>query len=175
MQDKPESRRRLLHWAAWSSLAALVWPRSSQAAAPAGEGLGARVAGSYLATVQHEGFPVALAVITLTRDGAFISNDTSDQGAGGLVTKDGAVQGAWKQIGPRQIAAKTLYFAFDADGIPLWIARTTGQFDFDQSFISGTGALTVERFHLDQDPLDPAAVPAEQLNATLTARRITVD
>jgi hypothetical protein len=175
MKNERESRRRVLHWAAWSSLAALVWPRSSQAASNAGEGLGPKVAGSYLATVQHEGFPVALALITLTRDGAFISNDTSDQGAGGLVNKDGLVQGTWKQIGPRQIAAKTLYFAYQPDGIPEWIARTTGQFEFDATFNSGSGTLTVERFTLDQDPLDPASIPHDQLLATLAARRITVD
>jgi hypothetical protein len=35
--------------------------------------------------------------------------------------------------------------------------------------------LTIELFHLDQDPLDPSAIPAQQLNATMTARRITVD
>ena len=178
MKDKPESRRRVLHWAALSSVAALVWPRFShanQGASNGGEGLGARVAGSYLARVEHDGFPVALALITLTRDGAFLSNDTSDQGAGGLVTKDGPVQGAWKQSGPRQITAKTLYFAYDPDGIPLWIARTTGEFNFDRTFDSGAGTLTVERFHLDQDPLDPAAIPADQLHATMSARRITVD
>jgi hypothetical protein len=175
MNDKPASRRRLLHWAALSSVAALVWPRSSQAAANGGEGLGARIAGSYLGTVQHDAFPLALAVITLTRDGAFISNDTSDQGAGGLVPKDGAVQGVWKQVGPRRIAAKTLYFGFDPNGIPQWIARTTGQFQFDRAFNSGTGDLTIALFHLDQDPLDPSAIPAEQLHATMTARRITVD
>src|SRR4029453_11535891 len=89
MKDKPESRRRVLHWAALSSVAALVWPRFAHAGASnGGEGLGARVAGTYLARVQHQGFPVALALITLTRDGAFISNETSDQGAGGLVTKE---------------------------------------------------------------------------------------
>ena len=176
MKDKPESRRRVLHWAALSSVAALVWPRFAHAGASnGGEGLGARVAGTYLARVQHQGFPVALALITLTRDGAFISNDTSDQGAGGLVTKDGPVQGAWKQSGPREIEAKTLYFAYDPDGIPLWIARTTGEFKFDRTFNTGAGTLTVARFHMDQDPLDPAAIPADQLHATMSARRITVD
>lgn len=180
MKEKSESRRRLLHWAAVSSVVGLMWPRSSQAASPAGEGLGPRVAGSYLASVQHEGFDVALALITLTRDGGFISNDTSDQGVGGLVTKDGPVQGTWKQVGPRRIAAKTLYFAFDPDGIPIWIARTTGEFQFDEAFNTGSGALTVARFHLvagqlDKDPLDPAATPDEELQATMTARRITVD
>ena len=175
MNDKPESRRRLLHWAALSSVVALVWPRASQAAAHGGEGLGARIAGSYLGRVQHDAFPLALAVITLTSDGTFISNDTSDQGAGGLVPKDGAVQGVWKQVGPRRIAAKTLYFAFDPNGIPQWIARTTGQFEFDRSFNTGTGDLTIDLFHLDQDPLDPSATPVQQLHATMTARRITVD
>jgi hypothetical protein len=182
MKNERESRRRVLHWAAWSSLAALVWPRSSQAAPNAGEGLGPRVAGSYLASVQHEGFPIALALITLTRDGAFISNDTSDQGALGL-PKDGAVQGAWKQTGPRQIAAKTLYFSYGPDGLPIWIARTTGHFEFDPTFNTGAGTLTVDSFHLtenpldplDKDPLDPTAIPDATLNATLTARRITVD
>jgi hypothetical protein len=133
------------------------------------------VAGTYLASVQHEGFPLALALITLTRDGAFISNDTSDQGAGGLVTRDGPVQGAWKQIGPREIAVKTLYFAYDPDGIPKWIARTTGTCKFDRHFRSGTGTLTIERFEPDKDPLDPDETPHDSLNATLTGRRITVD
>jgi hypothetical protein len=175
MKEKTEGRRRLLQWAALSSVVGVLLPRSSQAASSSGDGLGPRVAGSYLATVQHDGFPVALALITLTRDGAFISNDTSDQGAGGLVTKDGAVHGTWKQIGPRRIAAKTLYFAFQADSIPQWIARTTGEFEFDKDFNTGNGSLTIERFALDQDPLDPASVPNDALNATLTARRITVD
>jgi hypothetical protein len=175
MNDKPESRRRLLHWAALSSVVALVWPRSSHAAENGGEGLGARIAGSYLAKVHHDAFPLALAVITLTSDGGFISNDTSDQGAGGLVPKDGAVQGVWKKVGPRTIAAKTIYFAFSPDGIPQWIARTTGQFEFDRKFDSGTGDLTIALFPLDQDPLDPSATPVQQLHATMTARRITVD
>jgi hypothetical protein len=176
MKEEREGRRRVLQWAAWGSLAALVWPRSAQAKShDEDDDFGPRVAGSYLASVQHEGFPVALALITLTRDGGFLSNDTSDQGANGLVTKDGPVQGAWKQIGKRRIAARTLYFAYDQDGIPIWIARTTGKFEFDRTFDTGRGTLTVERFRLDQDPLDPAETPNDKLEATLTARRITVD
>lgn len=170
------SRRRLLSWAALSALAGFLWPRPTEAASGArGAGFGPAVAGTYFLSVQHEGFPVALALVTLTRDGGFISNDTSDHGAGGLVTRDGPVHGTWKQSGPHRIAVKTLYFAFDANGIPIWIARTTGRFDFDTAFNSGNGTLTVERFRMDQDPLDPTEIPHDQLNATVTARRVTVD
>jgi len=114
-------------------------------------------------------------LVTLTRDGGFIANDTGDHGAGGLTTLDGPVQGTWKQIGVRLIKARTLYFAFDPAGFPIWIARTNGEFQFDDDFASGAGTLTIERFEMDQDPLDPTAIPHDQLNATFTARRVTAD
>ena len=180
MEQETLGRRGLLRWGVFASVAGLLWPRrldAASASSPSAGGqpaLGPLVAGTYLLAVQHEGFPLALALVTLTRDGGFISNDTSDHGAGGLVTQDGPVQGTWKQIGPRQIAARTLYFAFDPNGIPMWIARTTGRFEFDSGFDSGNGSLLVERFAMDQDPLDPDAVPHDQLNATFTARRVTV-
>jgi len=179
MQEADTNRRRLLGWAFWGSLIGFLWPRSAEAAnggppAVGGAPFGPQVAGTYLATVLHQGFPPALALITLTADGGFISNDTSDQGAGGMVTRDGPVQGTWKRIGPNQIAARTLYFAFDPKGMPIWIARSTGRFAFDNSFNSGNGTLTVERFKMDQDPFDPRQAPSDSLNATITARRIIV-
>ena len=141
-----------------------------------GEGaFGRRIAGTYFLEVQHEGFPLALALVTLTRDGGFIANDTSDMGAGGLVNHDGPVQGTWKRIDRRTVAARTLYFAYDDNGIPKWIARTTGEFIFERGFHRGIGTLKVERFHLNQDPLDDDEEPHDELNATLTARRVTVD
>jgi hypothetical protein len=179
MSEEAVGRRRLFSWAAITSLAGLVWSRAawadSKGSGTGGDEFGEQVAGTYFLKVQHEGFPLALALVTLTRDGGFISNDTSDQGAGGLVTKDGPVQGTWKKIGSRRIKAKTLYFAFDPDGIPLWIARTKGEFEFDRHFNAGTGKLRVERFTTDQDPLDPNEVPHDQLDATFTARRVTAD
>ncbi len=137
-------------------------------------GLGERIAGTYFLEVQHTGFPLAHGLVTLTRDGGFLSNDTSDHGANGLVTRDGPVHGTWKQVGPRQVRARTLYFAYDPKGIPKWIARTTGEFDFDRGFDSGTGTLRVERFRMDQDPLSPDAKPVDTLDATFKARRLTV-
>ena len=183
MSEEGVGRRRLFSWAAVTSLAGLVWSRAAWADSKSSnsdsEGLGTKVAGTYLLTVLHEGFPPALALVTLTRDGGFLANDTSDQGALGL-THDGLVQGSWKKIGPRRIKARTLYFAFEpgGSGIPQWIARSTGEFEFDKTFTSGSGALTVERFDLSQDPLDPNEVPSDPagpLQATLTARRVTVD
>jgi hypothetical protein len=179
MQEADTKRRRLLSWTLWGSLIGFLWPRFSEAAneGPPGVGgapMGPQVAGTYLATVLHQGFPPALALITLTADGSFISNDTSDHGAGGMVTRDGPVHGTWKRIGPNQVAARTLYFAFDPNGMPIWIARTTGRFNFDNGFNSGNGTLTVERFKMNQDPLDPRQVPSDSLNATMTARRIIV-
>ena len=69
---------------------------------------------------------------------------------------------------------RTLYFAYDPDGIPLAFWRSDGTFEFDPGFESGAGSLVVSKFLLDQDPLDPDEVPQDTLNATLTARRITV-
>ena len=178
MSEEAVGRRRLFGWAALTSLAGLVWSRAAWAdsrGSDSGSAFGEKVAGTYFLKVQHEGFPLALALVTLTRDGAFLSNDTSDRGANGLVTEDGPVHGTWKKIGPRRIKARTLYFAFDPNGIPIWIARTTGEFEFDRHFDTGAGTLTVERFTLAQDPLDPASVPADELEATFTARRVTAD
>jgi hypothetical protein len=178
MSEEAVGRRRLFGWAAITSLAGLVWSRTAWADSKGsdnGNAFGEKVAGTYFLNVQHEGFPLALALVTLTRDGGFISNDTSDQGAGGLVTKDGPVQGTWKKSGPRRIKARTLYFAFDPSGIPIWIARTTGEFEFDKHFNGGTGKLTVHRFTLDQDPLNPNTLPADELEADFTARRLTAD
>jgi|SRR5689334_6336534 hypothetical protein len=178
MKEQAVGRRRFFSWAALTSTVGLLWSRAAwadQNGSGPGDGLGPRVAGTYLLDVQHVGFPLALALVTLTRDGGFISNDTSDHGAGGLVTEDGPVQGTWRQTGPRNIKARTLYFAFDPNGLPKWIARTTGQFEFSVDFNSGTGTLTVERFTLSQDPLDPASIPHDTLDATFTARRVTAD
>ena len=137
--------------------------------------VGRKAAGSYYLEVLHEGFPPAAALVTMTRDGGFISTDVSDEGAGGLSTIDSPVHGTWKAIGRRTLEATTVYFGFDSDGIPVWIARSKGRFRFDSDFSSGEGELLVERFTFDQDPLDPTEVPADQLQATFTARRITAD
>jgi len=180
MSEEAVGRRRVFSWAACASLVGFLWTRvasaDSKGSGPdnGGAAFGEKVAGTYFLKVSHEGFPTALALVTLTRDGAFLSNDTSDQGALGL-THDGAVHGTWKKIGSRRIKARTLYFAFDDNGIPIWIARTTGEFQFDHQFDSGAGTLTVERFTLDQDPLDSHAIPNDQLKATFTARRVTAD
>lgn len=179
MSEEAVGRRRLFSWAAITSLAGLMWSRSAWADSKGndtgGDAFGEKVAGTYFLKVQHQDFPLALALVTLTRDGGFISNDTSDQGAGGLVTKDGPVQGTWKKAGPRRIKARTLYFAYDPNGMPIWIARTSGEFEFDRHFNTGTGTLTVHRFTLDQDPLDPNELPADELEATFSARRVTAD
>jgi hypothetical protein len=134
--------------------------------------IGRRVAGTYLLDVRHEGFPPALALVTLTRDGGFISTDVSDQGAGGLSTIDSPVHGTWKATGLRRLSATTFYFGFDPEGIPKWIGRAHGTFNFDAQFRTGKGTFKIERFQMDQDPLDPSEVPHDVLNATLTARRI---
>ena len=96
MSEEAVGRRRVFSWAACASLVGFLWTRvasaDSKGSGPdnGGAAFGEKVAGTYFLKVSHEGFPTALALVTLTRDGAFLSNDTSDQGALGL-THDGAV------------------------------------------------------------------------------------
>jgi hypothetical protein len=171
--------KRIIRWLVTASLLLAAIPSAAQGNDPAGlraqTSFGIRAAGSYLLEVLHEGFPPAAALVTLTRDGGFLSTDVSDFGAGGLSTIDSPVHGTWKATGPRTLEATTFYFGFDEDGIPIWIARSKGQFEFDAAFRTGSGSLVVERFTFEQDPLDPSEVPADRLAATLTARRISSD
>jgi|GEM_PF-3757150 len=137
------------------------------------EAFGPRVAGSYLLYVSHVGFPTIPALVNLTRDGGFISSDASDFGAANT-TLNTPVYGAWKKKGTRKIAARTLYIAFNKDGVPVALTRSTGDFTFTKDFKSGSGQLLIEQFNIDQDPLDPTQQPFATLTATFTAKRITV-
>ena len=140
-----------------------------------GSSIGPKVAGTYFLDVRHDGYPPAAALVTITSDGGFFSTDVSDHGAGGLSTTDSPGQGTWKAIDQQTLIATSMYFGFDTSGIPQWIGKAKGQFVFSADYKSGTGALKIERFRLNQDPLDPNEIPHDVLNATVTARRVPVD
>ncbi len=72
--------------------------------------------------------------------------------------------GVWARSGWREITAKVLDFNLDTvTGVHTDIARVRYVVRFSKDLQSVTGTQRGRVFPLDQDPLDPEAVPAEQL------------
>ncbi len=84
--------------------------------------------------------------------------------------------GVWARSGWREITAKVMNFNLDAlTGVHTGIARVRYVVRFSKDLQSITGTQRGWVFALDQDPLDPEAVPALEFASTFSGRRVTVE
>ena len=83
--------------------------------------------------------------------------------------------GVWARSGWREIMAEVIDFNLDAlTGVHTDIVRVRYVVEFSKDLQSITGTQRGRVFPLDQDPLDPEAVPAVQFDSTFRGRRVTV-
>ena len=154
-----------------------------------------RIAGVYL--IRHhtdEGTPGSFRLISLTAGGNWASTH-SDQHA--IFNFPGVPflpedffdpytlfnparfsdqHGVWARSGWREITAEVVDFNLDAlTGVHTDIVRVRYVVQFSKNLQSVTGTQRGRVFPLDQDPLDPEAVPAMQFDSLFTGRRVTVE
>ena len=83
--------------------------------------------------------------------------------------------GIWARSGWREIMAEVVDFNLDAFGVHTDIVRVRYVVEFSKDLQSITGTQRGRVFPLDQDPLNPDAVPAMQFDSIFTGRRVTVE
>ncbi len=84
--------------------------------------------------------------------------------------------GVWARSGWREITAEVMDFNLDAlTGVHTDIVRVRYVVQFSKDLQSVTGMQQGRVFPLDQDPLDPEAVPALEFGSTFSGRRVTVE
>jgi len=84
--------------------------------------------------------------------------------------------GVWARSGWREITAEVLDFNLDTvTGVHTDIVRVRYVVRFSKDLQSVTGTQRGRVFPLDQDPLDPEAVPATEFGSTFSGRRVTVE
>ena len=84
--------------------------------------------------------------------------------------------GVWARSGWRELTAEVVNFGLDAaTGAPTGIVRVRYVVQFSKDLQSVTGTQRVRSFPLDQDPLDPEAVPALEFDSMFSGQRVTVE
>jgi hypothetical protein len=126
-------------------------------------------------------------ILTMTRSGAFILQDSTD---GGGHTPTGAsfslVQGSWTRSGPRSAQALGLRFVYDAARKTKSVERVRLSLSFAESFGRISGELQFEEMACTEQPSpigialpvcpDPTTAPTEIQRgpAPLTAVRVPI-
>ena len=134
------------------------------------------IAGLYL--IQNhtdDGTPGSYRLISLTAGGNWASTHSSQHNR--LKSARFSDQhGVWARSGWREITAEVVDFNLDpVTGAHTDIVRVRYVVHFSKDLQSITGTLTGRVFALDQDPLDPAAVPAAEFDSTFSGQRVTVE
>ncbi len=134
-----------------------------------------RIAGVYL--IRHrtaEGTPSSFRLISLTAGGNWAGTH-SEQNDISNSARFSDQHGVWARSGWREITAEVVDFNLDAaTGAHTDIVRVRYVVEFSKDLRSITGTQMGRVFPVDQDPLDPEAVPAMQFDSIFTGRRVTV-
>lgn len=144
----------------------------------------ARLAGAYLAEIQVltiSGFDCEFLVsigiisrcdadilISLHGDGTVETSDQTDF-VNGFETQ---AAGSWSRTGPDSASLRTLSLTFDPAGVQENTQIRSIDISFSADGDSFSGNSRTIGISPDQDPLDPAAVPAFEVIATISGRRI---
>lgn len=84
--------------------------------------------------------------------------------------------GVWARSGWKEITAEVLDFNLDTvTGVHTDIVRVRYVVRFSKDLQSVTGTQRGRVFALDQDPLDPEAVPTGRFGSTFSGQRVTVE
>ena len=128
-----------------------------------------RIAGTYLVREAPDEAEIFLRLITLTADGNWFSIDAHQQSFG-----FSDQQGVWKKSGRREITANVIDFDLLPDGTPKGVVRIRFVMSFSKNLRRVTGTFFGEAFTLDQDPLDPNAMPIDTFENTFQGKRVIV-
>ena len=154
----------------------LLLAQSNGVAEPGSNGIGGRVAGSYLVRADLVGIPIPLqALATLGADGGAIATDTDDFGNGARFGFHSPKQGVWKETGKQQITIKVLEFAYDPSGALTTVYKLTfvAQFD-DKNYQTGAGEVKFDAYLPFQNVLDPDEIPVASGEGTFSFQRINL-
>ena len=135
-----------------------------------------RIAGVYL--IRHptdEGTPSPFRLISLTAGGNWASTHSGQHDIFNSA-RFSDQHGVWARSGWREITAEVVDFNLDAaTGAHTDIVRVRYVVQFSKDLQSIAGTQMGRVFPVDQDPLDPDAVPAMQFDSIFTGRRVTVE
>ena len=136
--------------------------------------VGKRMAGTYLLKESVEGDGrVLLRLITVMRDGSWISCHGHQHSKEFAFTNQ---QGVWQATGPREITAKVIDFNYNPNGGELTaVSRIGFVMQMSEDYREVRGEMFGERYHLNQDPLNPNEVCYATFGNTFAGRRVMVD
>ncbi len=134
------------------------------------------IAGVYL--IRHltdEGTTNSFRLISLTAEGNWASTHSGQHDIFGSA-RFSDQHGVWARSGWREITAEVVDFNLDAlTGAHTDIVRVRYVVQFSKDLQSVTGTQRGRVFPLDQDPLDPEAVPAMEFDSIFSGQRVTVE
>ena len=112
----------------------------------------------------------------LSEGGLFLPEDFFDLSTLFNPSRFSDQHGVWVRSGWRELTAEVVDFNLDAlTGAHTDIVRVRYVVQFSKDLQSVTGMQRGRVFPLDQDPLDPEAVPAMEFDSLFTGRRVTVE
>jgi len=132
------------------------------------------VAGTYLGEVTLIEMQFAFRSLnTFGADGNYVTESTIDFGASGtpMVFRSGG-RGHWWMIGPRKLQMTYLHFAYDKDGVLLWLEKISAVQSLTGGCSSATGAATYGIYPPDQDPFGDEPPAWGGGHATLVMKRL---
>lgn len=134
------------------------------------------IAGVYL--IRHltdEGTTSSFRLISLTAGGNWASTHSGQHDSLGPA-RFSDQHGVWVRSGWREMTAEVVDFNLDAaTGAHTDIVRVRYVVQFSKDLQSVTGTQRGRVFPLDQDPLDPEAVPAMEFDSIFSGQRVTVE
>jgi len=135
------------------------------------------VAGTYLGDVtlvQEPPFTFR-SLNTFGADGTFVTESTIDFGAGGTTPMAfrGGGRGHWWMVGPRKLKMTYLHFAYDGQGVLLWLEKISAVQTFSHGCLTATGEATYAIYPPDRDPFEDEPVAGG--SATLAMKRLPRD
>jgi hypothetical protein len=136
--------------------------------AEAGQGIGKKMAGTYLWVEDGD----SQRVVTIARGGTFSS---VSQAASEYGFTDGL--GSAKRTGRNEITASQIDFNYDADGVPTGVTRVIFSMTFSDKeegqFQAVAGSLLGKTYEVEDNPLDPSAEPRSTFTFSFSGRRVT--
>ena len=111
---------------------------------------------------------------TFGSDGTYVTESTIDFGASGppMAFRSGG-RGDWWMIGRRELKMTYLHFAYDKDGVLLWLEKISAVLSFTHGCSSATGEATYGIYPPHLDPFEDD--PVFSGSATVTMKRLPRD
>ena len=115
---------------------------------------------------------IFLRLVTVMADGTWLSSHARQHSMEFGFTNQ---QGAWKETGPFEITVRAMDFNYNpVGGDPTSVSRVGFVLRFREDLQEVRGEMYGERYHLDQDLLNPEEIPFATFGNTFTGRRIQV-